>query len=88
MITDHFRKRTEQRTPYNDVESLMYDLELQKESMIHLHKYSNQLNVYPKLRKKFRKYPFASILVYEFLNLCVVVENGNKFVTVYSLFDY
>ncbi len=46
MITEHFRKRTKQRTPYSDSESLMYDLELQKESMIHLHKYSNQLNYY------------------------------------------
>lgn len=86
-LTPHFRKRTLERTPYQDCESLLYDVEVHKESMIHLTKNSPQLEWFPFLKNRFHKYPWSALLVLESLNLCLVTD-GVNLITVYNLYNY
>jgi len=86
-ITEHFRKRTKERTPYNDCESLLYDVNLHKESMIPLTNNSPQLRWYPWLKKELRKFPNTWIMMLESLNLALITD-GMNLVTVYKLNNY
>jgi len=86
-LTEHFEKRIKERTPYSDCESFLYDLKLHKGDMIHLTKDSNQLNRFPNLRNKFRKYPWSALLVLESLNIAMVTD-GINLITVYNLINY
>ena len=83
-ITNHFRKRTLERTPYNDCESLLYDMNLHRESIVPLTNNSNQLRWYPWLKKELRKFPNTWILMLECLNLAIITD-GMNLVTVYEL---
>ena len=86
-ITEHFRKRTKERTPYNDCESLLYDVELHKESMIPLTNNSPQLRWYPWLKKELKKFPNTWIMMLECLNIALITD-GMNLVTVYKLNNY
>ena len=83
-ITNHFRKRVLERTGYSDCESLLYDVNLHKESIVHLTKHSPNLRWFPWLKSRLIKNPFSALLVLECLNLCLVTD-GVNLVTVYNL---
>ena len=83
-ITNHFRKRTNERTDYYDCESLLYDVNLHKESMIPLTTKSPQLRWYPWLKKELRKFPNSWIMMLECLNLAIITD-GLNLITVYKL---
>jgi hypothetical protein len=84
MIKDHFRKRLRERTPYNDVETFLMDIQNKMDSILELKKGSKELIHYPFLKRKFQTYPNSTILVISWMGIGVVTDN-NYLITLYNI---
>jgi hypothetical protein len=82
-ITEHMKKRLIERTGYS-IETLIIDIEKNKESELRLTKNSEELKWFPQLKREFIKYPNSMILVYESIGLCLVTSEKN-IITIYNL---
>jgi hypothetical protein len=64
------------RTPYNNEDELFEDLLSRKDELIFLTSNPKELQPYPLLRNKYKKYPHSNYWVCESLNLAVVIVDG------------
>jgi hypothetical protein len=85
MITNHFRKRLRERTPYNDIETLWSDIENKMDNVLKLKRDSEELRYYPFLKNKFTNYPNSTILVLEWMGIGLVSDN-NTLITILNLY--
>ena len=84
MITEHFKERLKQRTPYNDVETFWSDIQNKKDSILKLKRGSRELRHYPYLWNKFQTYPNSTIWVIGWMGIGLVTDN-NCLITLYNL---
>lgn len=84
MITEHFKERLSQRTPYEDVESFWNDIQNKMDRVLKLTKNSEELKNYPFLINKFERYPNSTIWVIDWMDIGLVSLN-KSLITVYNL---
>ena len=84
MITEHFKERLRERTPYNDVETFWVDIQNKMDNILRVNKNSKELRFYPYLRKKFNFYPTSTILVIDWMGIGIVTDN-NCLITILNL---
>lgn len=86
-ISNHFSKERFDgiRTPYNDEDELFKDLLSRKDELIFLTSNPKELQPYPLLRNKYKKYPNSNYWVCETLNLAVVIVDC-KIITILNLY--
>lgn len=84
--SNHFYKKLNgKRVPYTDEDELFYDLYSRVDEMKMIKSIDDELNDYPLLKNKNKFYTNSTYLIWESLNLSLVVRDG-VIITILNLF--
>ena len=85
--SNHFYEKLDGwRLPYTHEDELFYDLYNRVDEMKTLSGDDKELKNYPLLKKKHKNYPNTNYLIWESLNLCLVIGRGGMIITILNLY--